>query len=105
MPDRKEICQIQLKTVERLRQPGVLLSDVWDFAKCIIFACFQRCHRSKWHVFENADLWRFLARAGWPFIGGLGRLDTRAPFRVQMMQWFFQPLARVPTEVQANQAG
>lgn len=86
-----------------------LLSDVWDFAKCIIFACFQRCHRSKWHVFENADLWCFLASTGCACIGGVGHLEpspgAHVPSRVEMMEWFFHPLARVPTEVQVSQAG
>lgn len=57
-----------------------LLSSVWDFAKCIIFAYFHRCHRSKWHVLENADLLRcFLASTGCTFIWGLGCLDVWSP--------------------------
>lgn len=52
-----------------------LLSNMWDFAKCIIFACFQRCHRSKWHVFENVDLWYFLASTGCTFSWGVGCLE------------------------------
>lgn len=79
-----------------------------DFAQRIIFACFQRCHRSKWHVFENADVCCFLARTGCTFICGVVCLEpslgAHAPSRAEMMEWFSPPLARVPSEVKVNQA-
>lgn len=94
-----------------------LLSSVWDFAKCIIFACFQRCHRSKWHVVENADLlWCFLARTGCTFICGVGRLEPKQGCACTFQSWTdrrwkvavistFQLLASVPTTVKGNQRG
>lgn len=85
------------------------LSNVWDSAKCAMFACFQCCHRSEWPVFENTGPWCFLAGAGRTFIWEAGCLEpspgARAPSRAEVMGWFFQPLARAPTKEKANQGG
>lgn len=65
-----------------------LLSDVWDFTKCIIFACFQGCHRSKWHVFENVGLpWCFLAQTGCTFTWKVGYLEPKLGWTCTFQSW------------------